>query len=256
VQAPCIIFIDEIDAISPKREVASKDMERRIVAQLLTCLDDLNNLESSVQVLVIGATNRPDSLDPALRRAGRFDREICVGIPSEGAREQILRTLCRKLKLPESFDFGHLAHLTPGYVGADLMALCREAAMSSVNRILIQCQEANRHVQTSEESGSSEGLQNPGLTQFERLRALLKDQNPVPEEELGRLCIEMGDFTASVQVVQPSAKREGFATVPDVTWADIGALEEIREELSMAILVTLCQAPKLPATGTGLGLLL
>ncbi|GCC41007.1 hypothetical protein chiPu_0024666 [Chiloscyllium punctatum] len=88
LQAPCIVFIDEIDAISPKREVASKDMERRIVAQLLTCMDDLNNLASTTQVLVIGATNRPDSLDPALRRAGRFDREICLGIPSEGAREQ------------------------------------------------------------------------------------------------------------------------------------------------------------------------
>ncbi|KAL0177108.1 hypothetical protein M9458_026002, partial [Cirrhinus mrigala] len=84
--APCILFIDEIDAITPKREIASKDMERRIVAQLLTCMDDLNSLSEPAQVLVIGATNRPDSLDPALRRAGRFDREICLGIPDEGAR--------------------------------------------------------------------------------------------------------------------------------------------------------------------------
>ncbi|OWK51672.1 Nuclear valosin-containing protein-like [Lonchura striata] len=135
--APCVLFIDEIDAITPKREVASKDMERRIVAQFLTCMDDLNNVAATTQVLVIGATNRPDSLDPALRRAGRFDREICLGIPDEGAREKILQTLCRKLKLPESFEFRHLARLTPGYVGADLMALCREAAMGTVNRVLI-----------------------------------------------------------------------------------------------------------------------
>ncbi|XP_072356698.1 nuclear valosin-containing protein-like [Scyliorhinus torazame] len=236
LQAPCIIFIDEIDAISPKREVASKDMERRIVAQLLICMDELNNLAGTTQVLVIGATNRPDSLDPALRRAGRFDREICLGIPSERAREQIMRTLCRKLTLPESFDFGQLARLTPGYVGADLMALCREAAMSSVNRVLIQQQDTNSQLETVKGHNSLEGLQNLGLAQFERLRALLKDQSPVPAEELQKLCIEMADFTNSLSVVQPSAKREGFATVPDVTWADIGALEDVREELSMAIL--------------------
>ncbi|XP_073072775.1 nuclear valosin-containing protein-like isoform X7 [Manis javanica] len=136
--APCILFIDEIDAITPRREVASKDMERRIVAQLLTCMDDLNNVATTAQVLIIGATNRPDSLDPALRRAGRFDREICLGIPDEASRERILQTLCRKLRLPEPFCFRQLAHLTPGFVGADLMALCREAAMCAVNRVLMR----------------------------------------------------------------------------------------------------------------------
>ncbi|XP_061692657.1 nuclear valosin-containing protein-like isoform X7 [Syngnathoides biaculeatus] len=135
--APCIIFIDEIDAITQKREMASKDMERRIVAQLLTCMDDLNRLTVTTQVLVIGATNRPDSLDPALRRAGRFDKEICLGIPDEPSRHRILKTLCRKLRIPEDFDYSKLAHLTPGYVGADLMALCREAAMNAVNRVLL-----------------------------------------------------------------------------------------------------------------------
>ncbi|XP_066093614.1 nuclear valosin-containing protein-like isoform X2 [Saccopteryx bilineata] len=138
--APCILFIDEIDAITPKREVASKDMERRIVAQLLTCMDDLNNMAATARVLVIGATNRPDSLDPALRRAGRFDQEICLGIPDEASRERILQTLCRKLRLPEAFHFRHLAHLTPGFVGADLMALCREAAMCAVSRALMRLQ--------------------------------------------------------------------------------------------------------------------
>ncbi|XP_052782054.1 uncharacterized protein LOC128218422 isoform X2 [Mya arenaria] len=132
--APCVIFIDEIDAITPKRETASKDMERRIVAQLLACMDDLN-ANVSCHVLVIGATNRADSLDPALRRAGRFDREIALGIPDEEARLRILQVLCRGLRLHEDFAFQPLAHSTPGYVGADLMALTREAAISAVNRV-------------------------------------------------------------------------------------------------------------------------
>jgi ribosome biogenesis ATPase len=131
--APCILFLDEIDAITPKRETASKDMERRIVSQLLTCMDDLSS-KASAHVLVIGATNRPDSIDPALRRAGRFDREICMGIPNEGARQRILEVLCRSLRVTPDFDYPKLAQLTPGYVGADIMALVREAAITAVNR--------------------------------------------------------------------------------------------------------------------------
>ncbi|NWY18748.1 NVL protein, partial [Aphelocoma coerulescens] len=236
--APCVLFIDEIDAITPKREVASKDMERRIVAQFLTCMDDLNNVAATTQVLVIGATNRPDSLDPALRRAGRFDREICLGIPDEGAREKILQTLCRKLKLPESFEFRHLARLTPGYVGADLMALCREAAMCTVNRVLITSEEQRRK-HTHSGGNTTEGSTGIGadmLDELQRLLDLLKEQDPLPEEQLQKLCIEMNDFIVALSSVQPSAKREGFVTIPDVTWADIGALEDVREELTMAIL--------------------
>ncbi|XP_062896579.1 nuclear valosin-containing protein-like isoform X2 [Mobula hypostoma] len=248
LQAPCIIFIDEIDAISPKREFASKDMERRIVAQMLACLDNLNAMAVSTQVLVIGATNRPDSLDPALRRAGRFDREICLGIPSEGAREQILRTLCRKLRLSESFDFQELARLTPGYVGADLMALCREAAISAVNRVLIQHKELES--QGSDMGQNSTGqLQETEMGKLQRLRAVLRDTAPLPDQDLQELRIEMMDFTGSLSVVQPSAKREGFATVPDVTWADIGALEEIREELTMAILAPLRHSEQFQVLG-------
>uniref|UniRef100_A0A8C1NIF5 Nuclear VCP like n=1 Tax=Cyprinus carpio TaxID=7962 RepID=A0A8C1NIF5_CYPCA len=217
--APCILFIDEIDAITPKREIASKDMERRIVAQLLTCMDDLNSLSEPAQVLVIGATNRPDSLDPALRRAGRFDREICLGIPDEAARLKILKTLCRKITLTEDFDYRQLARLTPGYVGADLMALCREAAMTSVNRILLQ--------------PSSEDVTKADL---EQLLSLLKRNETLSEEQLSGLCVLMSDFKTSLSRVQPSAKREGFATVPDVTWEDVGALQDIREELNMAIM--------------------
>ncbi|XP_019372060.1 PREDICTED: nuclear valosin-containing protein-like isoform X4 [Gavialis gangeticus] len=257
--APCILFIDEIDAITPKREVASKDMERRIVAQLLTCMDDLNNLPASAQVLVIGATNRPDSLDPALRRAGRFDREICLGIPDEAAREKILQTLCRKLKLPESFDFHHLAHVTPGYVGADLMALCREAAMCTVNRVLINSEgqkwketEAGKAVSDqSIENGEVPVRRQPELVkdELQKLLELLKEQDPLVEEQLQKLCIEMNDFIVALSSVQPSAKREGFVTVPDVTWADIGALEDIREELTMVILAPVRNPEQFRALG-------
>ncbi|NXS82337.1 NVL protein, partial [Erpornis zantholeuca] len=249
--APCVLFIDEIDAITPKREVASKDMERRIVAQFLTCMDDLNNVAATTQVLVIGATNRPDSLDPALRRAGRFDREICLGIPDEGAREKILQTLCRKLKLPESFEFRHLARLTPGYVGADLMALCREAAMCTVNRVLITSEEQRRE-HTHSGGNTAEGSMGIGtdiLDELQRLLDLLKEQDPLPEEQLQKLCIEMNDFIVALSSVQPSAKREGFVTIPDVTWADIGALEDVREELTMAILAPVRNPEQFKALG-------
>ncbi|KAF5833969.1 P-loop containing nucleoside triphosphate hydrolase protein [Dunaliella salina] len=149
--APCIVFIDEIDAIAPKRENAQREMERRIVAQMLTCMDDLTapppaskdgedqDREAvpicSKHVVVIGASNRPDSLDPALRRAGRFDREIALGIPSEAARTKILQVITQRLRLEGNFDFKKVAKRTPGFVGADLMALVKEAAALAVTRI-------------------------------------------------------------------------------------------------------------------------
>nr|XP_061820714.1 nuclear valosin-containing protein-like isoform X2 [Nerophis lumbriciformis] len=285
--APCILFIDEIDSITPKREMASKDMERRIVAQLLTCMDDLNSLAFTTQVLVIGATNRPDSLDPALRRAGRFDKEISLGIPDEPARLRILKTLCRQLKMPEDFDYGRLARLTPGYVGADLMALCREAAMNAANRVLLvekgqqesqtedllkmdtdadvmnkeidenNCTSASLTVQNRINSGVVDDnrlLQDdpehehlPG--DLCRLMHLLKSTEMLSEQELTSLSIIMSDFEASLSSVQPSAKREGFATVPDVTWDDVGALHEIREELTMAILAPVRSPEQFKALG-------
>uniref|UniRef100_A0A8C5W8B1 Nuclear VCP like n=1 Tax=Microcebus murinus TaxID=30608 RepID=A0A8C5W8B1_MICMU len=255
--APCIIFIDEIDAITPKREVASKDMERRIVAQLLTCMDDLNNVAATAQVLVIGATNRPDSLDPALRRAGRFDREICLGIPDEASRERILQTLCRKLRLPEAFNFCHLAHLTPGFVGADLMALCREAAMCAVNRVLMKLQEKQKNeleIEGLPPEGPQEERPRTEPTsktqdELQSLLVLLRDQDPLSEEQMQGLCIELNDFIVALSSVQPSAKREGFVTVPNVTWADIGALEDIREELTMAILAPVRNPDQFKALG-------
>ncbi|CAJ1066544.1 nuclear valosin-containing protein-like isoform X1 [Xyrichtys novacula] len=274
--SPCILFIDEIDAITPKREVASKDMERRIVAQLLTCMDDLNSLTVTAQVLVIGATNRPDSLDPALRRAGRFDREICLGIPDESARLRILKTLCRKLKLSEDFDYQQLARLTPGYVGADLMALCREAAMSAVNRVLLREQPQSCKQRSSEELLTSTVQIEAAVTDEQVGEQQTSDSNPVPveesmqtlqqgelwnllhllkstqtlsEEELAGLTILMSDFQLSLSSVQPSAKREGFATVPDVTWEDVGALQDIREELTMAILAPVRSPEQFRALG-------
>ncbi|KAM4600063.1 nuclear valosin-containing protein-like isoform 1-T1 [Fundulus diaphanus] len=254
--SPCILFIDEIDAITPKREVASKDMERRIVAQLLTCMDDLNSVTVTAQVLVIGATNRPDSLDPALRRAGRFDREICLGIPDESARLRILKTLCRRLTLPEDFDYRQLARLTPGYVGADLMALCREAAMAAVNRVLLETRPPPQSLpqnSAEEPSGSTEQTEAGRDVQQQgelwQLLNLLKSTEMLSEQELAGLSILMSDFQDALARVQPSAKREGFATVPDVTWDNVGALQNIREELTMAILAPVRSPEQFRALG-------
>jgi len=214
--SPCVLFIDEIDSITPKRENAQREMERRIVAQLLTCLDDLNT-KPECQVVVIGATNRPDSLDPALRRAGRFDREIALGIPDTQARRKILEVLCRDLRLSVGTDYARLALLTPGYVGADLTSLTREAAMAAVNRVFGQfCPVTG--------------------TDLASMVTWLRTSKTLGEGELGDLYIEQIDWDDALKIVQPSAKREGFATVPDVTWADVGALETVREELQLAIL--------------------
>lgn len=253
--APCIVFIDEIDAIAPKRESAQREMERRIVAQLLTCLDDLSSLGSSAMtpidndcdqakamdkgkdceaaglsnnevpaaskhVVIIGATNRPDSLDPALRRAGRFDREIGLGIPSEGARESILRVLTKKLRLSGDCDFKSVARRTPGFVGADLAALMKESAALAVKRIFAQLEScatenADHHHQADCQKGTL-----PARLDLEQLR---------------HLAITMDDVDRAITKVQPSVRREGFATTPDVTWDDVGSLGDVREELSFAI---------------------
>lgn len=259
--SPCVLFLDEIDSITPKRETASKDMERRIVSQLLTCMDDLNS-NSDAHVMVIGATNRPDSLDPALRRAGRFDREISMGIPDEKARERILRVLCQKLRLEDNFCFSVLARLTPGFVGADLMSLTREAALIAVNRIFQELErnaankcETNETMDTTEEQKESHGESETKESSDTVPRSFsvtewLKEQSPLTENELKKLCVNMNDFKAALSQVQPSAKREGFATIPGVTWEDVGALKDVREELTMAILAPV----KYPGEFQALGL--
>ena len=146
--APSVVFIDEIDSITSKRENAQREMERRIVTQLMTCMDDLSqsfqrgieenedSLQKSKHVLVIGATNRPEALDPGLRRPGRFDREILLGVPNENGRAQILSVLAKHLRLEGSFDFKFIARCTPGFVGADLAALTQEAGSIAIKRIV------------------------------------------------------------------------------------------------------------------------
>ncbi|ESO87775.1 hypothetical protein LOTGIDRAFT_166366 [Lottia gigantea] len=213
--SPCIVFMDEIDAITQKRETASKEMERRIVTQLLACLDDLNS-KPEANVLVIGATNRPDSIDPALRRAGRFDREISLGIPDESARYRILQVLCRELRLSTDFSYESLAHNTPGFVGADLSALAREAAMNAVNSV----------------------------TMVKRTTSIIRSPTTESLHYYGRF----SDVSA-LKHVQPSAKREGFATIPDVTWDDIGALKQVRDELQLAILAPVKHSAEFKALG-------
>ncbi|KAJ2161480.1 Ribosome biogenesis ATPase rix7 [Coemansia sp. RSA 552] len=250
--APCIVFIDEIDAITPKRETAQREMERRIVAQMLTCIDDLSWDKTDYKpVMLIGATNRPDSLDPALRRAGRFDREIAMPVPDEAAREQILHVLCKRLLLSGDFDIKELARRTPGYVGADLTALTTAAGMVAVKRIfhalkaLPGTDAAAADSLTDSMAIDDDGQRTSTPVQWdaqpasEKLRTissfLERHPDPLTPEELAPLAISNADFIQALGKVQPSAKREGFATVPGVTWSDIGALGKVREELRMAV---------------------
>lgn len=222
---PALIFIDEIDAITPKRENAQREMERRIVAQLLTSMDDLNHqIKGSNQVMVIGATNRPDSLDPALRRAGRFDREIKLCIPTEAGREQILTSLATKLRIADDVKWKEMARKTPGYVGADLKALTREAAAVSINRIF-KTREENKSMSMEIENTEIQPVDDNTTEKTKTFTA----------DELEGFAIEEKDFIEALGRVQPSAKREGFAVVPNTTWDDIGALSYVREELRLAV---------------------
>eukprot|EP00698_Gefionella_okellyi_P022598 TRINITY_DN7507_c0_g1_i2.p1 TRINITY_DN7507_c0_g1~~TRINITY_DN7507_c0_g1_i2.p1 ORF type:complete len:702 (-),score=86.25 TRINITY_DN7507_c0_g1_i2:804-2909(-) len=230
--APSLIFMDEVDSITPKRDTAAREMERRIVSQLLTCMDDLAT--STEAVMVIGATNRPDALDPALRRAGRFDRELSMSIPDTAARSRILKVMSSKLRLSGDFDFQIIAKSTPGFVGADLDALMKEASLLAVQRI-----SSDIFLHDSALMGDAE----PRGEYFRMRRA------PFTEEELAPLAITMGDFLGAIPKVQPSIKREGFATVPDVTWRDIGALHDVRLELSRAIVEPIKHPEKYAAMG-------
>jgi len=199
--APAIIFIDEIDAIAPKREEmgSEKQVERRVVAQLLSLLD---GLESRGQIIVIGATNIPNTIDPALRRPGRFDREISIPIPDKNGRLEILEIHTRGMPLAEDVSLEKLAEITHGFVGADLEALAREAAMSALRKIL------------------------PKID-FEMAE--------IPYETLMKLEVTMDNFRDAMKEVEPSAIREVFVEVPDVKWSDVGGLENIKEELKEAV---------------------
>ena len=226
--APCLVFIDEIDAITPKRESAQREMEKRIVAQLLTCMDDLALEKTGGKaVIVLAATNRPDSLDPALRRGGRFDKEINLSVPSEPVREQILRALTRQMSLSGDFDFRHLAKLTPGFVGADLNDLVSTAGSTAIKRFLDTLK-----TQSTEMDLDPDPLVSAKVAE---LRGLIKRAREPAADDMQAVAITNDDFLTALPKIQPSSKREGFATIPDTTWADIGALRPVREELLTAI---------------------
>ena len=198
-QGPSIIFIDEIDAIAPRRERVIGDVEKRVVATLLTLMDGLNQRKN---LIVIAATNIPGAIDPALRRPGRFDREISIPIPDRGGRREILEVHSRGMPLASDLDLEHLAAITHGFVGADLEALCREAAMS-------------------------------------RLRQLIQEmdftQSKIPYEELAQIEVSMEDFMVALREVEASALREIFVEIPDVSWDQVGGLKQTKARLREAV---------------------
>ena len=199
------------------------------MAQLLTCMDELALEKTGGKaVMVLAATNRPDSLDAALRRGGRFDKEINLGVPSETIREEILRALTRQMRLSENFDFLRLAKLTPGFVGADLNDLVSTAGSTAIKRYLDTLKASSTEM-------DSEEAPKTVSTQLLELRELIKRAKLPRSEESVAIAVTENDFLSALPKIQPSSKREGFATIPDTTWADIGALRPVREELLTAI---------------------
>ncbi|CAI4990797.1 ANM_HP_G0017770.mRNA.1.CDS.1 [Saccharomyces cerevisiae] len=252
--APCLVFFDEIDAITPKRDGgAQREMERRIVAQLLTSMDELTMEKTNGKpVIIIGATNRPDSLDTALRRAGRFDREICLNVPNEVSRLHILKKMSDNLKIDGAIDFAKLAKLTPGFVGADLKALVTAAGTCAIKRIFqtyanikstptTATDSSEDNMEIDETANGDESSLKNTANMIDPLPLSVVQQfirnypEPLSGEQLSLLSIKYEDFLKALPTIQPTAKREGFATVPDVTWANVGALQRVRLELNMAI---------------------
>ncbi len=197
--APSIIFIDELDAIAPKRENVIGEVERRVVAQLLSLMDGLS---SRGMVVVIAATNRVNAIDPALRRTGRFDREIEIGVPDRDGREVILHIHTRGMPLAKDVDIDRIADISHGFVGSDLQALAKEAAMRAIRRVLPQIDLS---------AGS------------------------IPIDVLNKIQVNMDDFTAVLNEMEPSAMREVFVEIPNVHWKDIGGLNELKQELKSAV---------------------
>ena len=268
--APSIIFIDEIDAIAPKRGSSDsgggKSMEKRIVAQLLTSMDTLHPKSNRNQsaVMVLGATNRPDAMDSALRRAGRFDREIVLGAPDEKAREGILRVMTKEMKVDDNdLNYKLLAKKTPGFVGADVRSLTKEAAVIAINRIF--CMDllsgSNGAGEDKMKNDETESIDDKGDGALASGEDAKKDEppnnnnndiqsiTPLTPTQLQPLYVTMQDFLSAIPNVQPSSKREGFATVPDVAWSDIGALANIREELTLSVLEPISHPERFEALG-------
>jgi transitional endoplasmic reticulum ATPase len=197
--APSIIFIDEIDSIAPKREEVTGEVERRIVAQLLSAMDGMT---SRGKVVVIAATNRVDAIDPALRRPGRFDREIEIGVPNRDGRLEVLQIHTRGMPIDKDVNLEKLADISHGFVGADLQALAKEAAMRALRRVLPDINLS---------SGS------------------------IPVDTLRKIIVKMSDFMDVIKEMEPSAMREVFVEVPDIKWDDIGGLSTIKQELQEAV---------------------
>jgi ribosome biogenesis ATPase len=231
--APCLLFIDEIDVIAPKRDTSQSQMEKRIVAQLLLSMDSLAMEHNDGKpVIVLAATNRPDSIDPALRRGGRFDTEINMGVPNEAMREQILRAQTRDTPLADDVDFSRLAKMTPGFVGADLRDLVGKAGEYSMDKYR---QALKKQATQMETDMDDDAIVSDKVRSIRRLVRRVKDKTMSRPEGFEHTHIKMEAFLEVLPNIQPSSKREGFATIPDTTWADIGALENVREELEMAI---------------------
>jgi transitional endoplasmic reticulum ATPase len=196
--APSIVFIDEIDSIAPKREEVTGEVERRVVAQLLSLMD---GLQSRGQVVVVAATNRPNAVDPALRRGGRFDREIEIGVPDKTGRLEILHVHTRGMPLAENVNLERIAEITHGFVGADMAGLCKEAAMHALRTILPE----------------------------------INIEEEIPQEVLDKLQITGNDFTEALKNIEPSAMREVFVEVPNVHWGDVGGLDIVKQELRESV---------------------
>jgi len=197
--SPSIIFIDELDAIAPKREEVTGEVERRVVAQLLALMDGLSGRGN---VIVIGATNRPSALDPALRRPGRFDREIEIAVPDKKGRDEVLQIHTRGMPLADDVDLEKLSKISHGYTGADMAALCRETAMKALRRYLPQ---------------------------------INLEEERVPPSVLEKMEVRMEDFLNAYKEIIPTAMREVYIEVPTVRWSDIGGLEEVKQDLSEAV---------------------
>ncbi|RLF09333.1 MAG: AAA family ATPase, partial [Thermoprotei archaeon] len=197
--APSIIFIDEIDAIAPRRGEVAGEVEKRVVAQLLALMD---GLKGRGQVIVIGATNRIDDVDPALRRPGRFDREIPIGVPDKRSRKEILQIHTRNMPLSDDVNLDEIAEVTHGFTGADLAALCRESAIRALRRVLPKVEELKGNITA---------------------------------DLLGELKVTKQDFMDALKDVQPSALREVYVEVPEVRWSDIGGLEEVKRMLQETV---------------------
>ena len=197
--APSIVFIDEMDAIAPKREEVTGEVERRVVAQLLSLMDGMGTRGN---IIVIGATNRPSAIDPALRRPGRFDREIEIGVPDKKGRNEIVQIHTRNMPLAEDVDIKRLSDITHGYTGADISALSREAAMKALRRYMPE---------------------------------INLEEERVPPEILDKMVVNEDDFLSAYTEITPTAMREVYVEIPSVHWKEVGGLEEIKNELIQSV---------------------